>query len=316
MPRGFGSLTAPGQTQRDFTREERFSWKSGSVLLRTLRTQERGAESVRSEISIGIVTFADAGSHLSWHIDDRPALSKTWRVASKSRDLVLLPPGCKIRDCFKGSGQGLWMHLDPETITDNKYLRAFADHPVMDASWNRDILSRTLVSELRKECLEGFPRGAMFVEQLATAFTSQLAYLLDNAPRPSSNAVRALDNAKLRKVVDYLAVNLDRNVTLSELSALVDLKPAQFCAAFRQATGRRPHQFQIDQRVEWAKTLLRNSDQSLTDIALTVGFSSQSHLHTFFSRITGTTPARFRHDLRGSSGRDILHHDACREGCK
>jgi AraC family transcriptional regulator len=238
---------------------------------------------------------------LTWRIDDRPALDKTWRAAEKSNDLVLLPPDCKILDCFNGSGQGLWMHLDRETIADNKQLLDFADRPIVDSTWNRDVLSRRLITELRKECIEGFPRGPMFLQHSVTAFMCQLAYLSGSIGKPQSNAVRSLDKVRLDRVIDYLNSNLDRNVTLSELSILVDLTPGQFCTAFKQATGQRPHQFQIEQRVKWAKALLRKSDQPLSDIALMVGFSSQSHLHTFFNRITGTTPARYRRDLRGSN---------------
>jgi AraC family transcriptional regulator len=306
MPRGLESFGAACLTEEDFAREERFSWKSGSVLLRTLRTREGGGDSVHSEISIGVVAFADAGSHLSWHIDDHPVLNKTWRVAQKSNDLVLLPAGCKIGDCFSGSGQGLWMHLARETIAENKQLLAFVDQPVVDGTWAKDVLSRRLITELRKECIDGFPRGPMFLQHSATAFMCQLAYLLGSASKPQSNAVRALDNVKLSRVIDYLKSNLDRNVTLSELSVLVDLTPGQFCTAFKQATGQRPHQFQIEQRVEWAKTLLRKSDEPLSDIALMVGFSSQSHLHTFFNRITGTTPARYRRDLRGLNDERVV----------
>jgi AraC family transcriptional regulator len=306
MPRSFESLGAACLTEEDFAREERFSWKSGSVLLRTLRTRERAGDSVHSKISIGIVTFADTGSHLSWHINDYPALNKTWRAAQKSHDLVLLPPACKIRDCFSGSGQGLWMHLDHETIAENKKLLAFVDQPVVDGTWTRDVLSRRLITELRKECIDGFPRGPMFLQHSATAFICQLAYLLGDSGKPQANPVRALDKVKLSRVIDYLRNNLDRNVTLSELSILVDLSPGQFCTAFKQATGQRPHQFQIEQRIEWAKTLLRKSDEPLSDIALMVGFSSQSHLHTFFNRITGTTPARYRRDLRGLSEERVV----------
>jgi AraC family transcriptional regulator len=43
---------------------------------------------------------------------------------------------------------------------------------------------------------------------------------------------------------------------------------------------------------------------SLIDIALAVGFSSQSHLNDYFRRIVGVTPARYRAEVR-PHGRDL-----------
>jgi AraC family transcriptional regulator len=104
----------------------------------------------------------------------------------------------------------------------------------------------------------------------------------------------ALSAQKLRLVIEYIESHLDRNVRLAELAALVDLTPRYFCAVFKRAIGRPPHQFQIEQRIERAKSLLRQPPVSLTDVALMVGFSSQSHLNAYFRRIVGVTPARYR----------------------
>ena len=95
-------------------------------------------------------------------------------------------------------------------------------------------------------------------------------------------------------VIEYIESNLDHNITLSELAGLVQLTPRYFCAVFKQAMGRPPHQFQIERRVERAKSLLGQPPVSLTDVALMVGFSSQSHLNEYFRRIVGVTPARYR----------------------
>jgi AraC family transcriptional regulator len=107
----------------------------------------------------------------------------------------------------------------------------------------------------------------------------------------------ALSRRKLQLVLEYIDSNLDRNITLSELAGLVDLTPRYFCAAFKQTVGRPPHQFQLEQRVERAKSLLHQPLVSLIEVALTVGFSSQSHLNDYFRRMVGVTPARYRAEV-------------------
>jgi AraC family transcriptional regulator len=62
--------------------------------------------------------------------------------------------------------------------------------------------------------------------------------------------------------------------------------------------GRPPHQFQIERRIERAKILLDESSIPLIDVALTVGFNSQSHLNEYFRRMVGVTPARYRTEMQ------------------
>jgi AraC family transcriptional regulator len=122
---------------------------------------------------------------------------------------------------------------------------------------------------------------------------TSLAYILDRTA-VQTEAARTLSQAKLARVLDYIHQHLDRNITLAELAALVELTPRYFCEVFRRTTGRPPHQFQIEQRIERAKSLLERPSVPLREVALMAGFSSQSHLNVYFRRIAGMTPARYR----------------------
>jgi AraC family transcriptional regulator len=55
-----------------------------------------------------------------------------------------------------------------------------------------------------------------------------------------------------------------------------------------------PHQYVIKERVERAKVMLSKTDLAIADIALQLGFSSQSHLTQQFKRLTGVTPKQVR----------------------
>jgi AraC family transcriptional regulator len=61
------------------------------------------------------------------------------------------------------------------------------------------------------------------------------------------------------------------------------------------AMGQSVHQYLLRRRVEWAAALLTGTEQPIADIAMTTGFSSQSHLTTAFRRVYSTTPAAYRH---------------------
>jgi AraC family transcriptional regulator len=74
---------------------------------------------------------------------------------------------------------------------------------------------------------------------------------------------------------------------------------SRFCRAFKRATGRPPHSYVLEQRVQRASELLAGSRRPIAEVALAVGFSSQSHLTTAFRKITGATPHAYRLARRG-----------------
>jgi AraC family transcriptional regulator len=78
------------------------------------------------------------------------------------------------------------------------------------------------------------------------------------------------------------------------MAGLLGLSPYHFARMFRRAVGVPPHQYVLQRRVERAKGLLLAGRLGLSDVALAVGFSDQSHLTRVFRRAVGITPARFR----------------------
>jgi AraC family transcriptional regulator len=63
---------------------------------------------------------------------------------------------------------------------------------------------------------------------------------------------------------------------------------------FSTQTGQTIERFLIAQRIERAKALLQHNEQSITDIAFGLGYSSVPHFTNQFRRETGITPAQFR----------------------
>jgi AraC family transcriptional regulator len=106
--------------------------------------------------------------------------------------------------------------------------------------------------------------------------------------------VNALPKWRLRRVEEYVKEHFDRCISLSDLARVAGLSRMHFAAQFRTATGYRPREYLLHQRIEHAKSLLSNSETPLAEVALAVGFCTQAHFSTVFKRITGETPARWR----------------------
>ncbi len=112
-------------------------------------------------------------------------------------------------------------------------------------------------------------------------------------------ARQRIEDLRIRKAIDFIHANLSWNITLEELAEETNLSAGYLVAAFKRATGRPPHRYLLEQRVERAKVLLADPSQIITQIALDVGFSSQSHLTSVFRRLTGLTPNAYRNQVLG-----------------
>lgn len=100
-----------------------------------------------------------------------------------------------------------------------------------------------------------------------------------------------------QRIVDLLAwldQNLDEPSTLDDLAERCGLARSRFTQLFREFTGRSPQDYLRRMRVASACRLLRNSDQSVTDICYAVGFGSAARFHAAFVDILGMSPGKWR----------------------
>ena len=105
-----------------------------------------------------------------------------------------------------------------------------------------------------------------------------------------------LDDARLRRAIDYVEAHLGEPLSIGELATVASMSAPGFARAFRNATGRPVWAHVQRRRAERARELLLRTDLSIVAIALGCGFSSQSHLTNLFRRRFGTTPARCRRE--------------------
>lgn len=106
--------------------------------------------------------------------------------------------------------------------------------------------------------------------------------------------IPTLSGWKMRRVIEYIEDGLDGDLSIERMAAEAEISPVYFARAFKAAVGQSPHQYVLTRRVERAKELLRDTGMPVADVALSVGFSSQSHLSHWFVRQVGISPAAYR----------------------
>ena len=135
----------------------------------------------------------------------------------------------------------------------------------------------------------------LYIDTIAQMMAVHLARTHSTRSRPARIlAAKPLAGWKMRRVIEFIEENLEGDLSLQAMAAEVDISPLYLARAFKAAIGQSPHQFVLARRIERAKELLRNTDLAVVDVALSAGFSSQSHLSHWFIRQVGVSPAAYR----------------------
>ncbi|MCC8954191.1 helix-turn-helix transcriptional regulator [Bradyrhizobium sp. Pear77] len=107
-----------------------------------------------------------------------------------------------------------------------------------------------------------------------------------------------LSHRNERRAKEIMDANLSGDVPLAMIAAECRMSAGHFARAFRRSVGVAPHRWLVLRRVEVAKDLLRNSAQTIFDIALDCGFADQSHFTRAFTNVAGTSPGAWRRENR------------------
>lgn len=150
-----------------------------------------------------------------------------------------------------------------------------------------------IAGKLKSEALAGDGQLTHYGEALLVLLGHELVRLHGDAPLPAA-ARGGLSGWRRKRVTDYIEAHLAEEVRLSTLAALVELSPYHFARAFKQSFGVPPHRYHVLRRIERAKSLLAEAGNSVTAIALTVGFAETSSFSAAFRKLTGTSPRDYR----------------------
>jgi transcriptional regulator GlxA family with amidase domain len=106
---------------------------------------------------------------------------------------------------------------------------------------------------------------------------------------PSAHPARHLLRAK-----DLADGRYSEPLSVAVLAAAAGMSRAHFSREFRRAFGESPHRYLLTRRLERAAALLRNTDRTVADICLMVGFTSVGSFTTSFGRTFGLSPTTYR----------------------
>lgn len=226
------------------------------------------------------------------------------RSASRNlaRKFTLVPAGHQYNEWYEPSADTRRLHFyfDPAELRIQSSLlsRPFAPHLFFDDSslWQTALKLRELIDS----SASGDPH---YLDVLSRLLLHELVRF--NLGRGGfRRTIRGgLAPWQQRLVSRYIKEHFSERIPIAVVARLVGLSRFHFCRTFKQSFGTTPHQYQMNCRIEQAKDLLAECARSVTEISLTVGFSTSAAFATAFRRATGFSPSEYRRSLPLDEGR-------------
>jgi AraC family transcriptional regulator len=138
----------------------------------------------------------------------------------------------------------------------------------------------------------------LFADHVTCAVLHTLARRTNARPRPPRRGSERLTHQTVRLLRDYVEDSLAHDLDVAILADIAALSPAHFARAFAATVGMPPFRYVMTRRLARASELLVGTRRSALDIALEVGFKTQSHFSARFRREFGLTPREVRSDAR------------------
>jgi YesN/AraC family two-component response regulator len=132
----------------------------------------------------------------------------------------------------------------------------------------------------------------IYLNSYLTLFLTHLADYLETASMVNDQV--SLLNQKIKSIISHINVNLDKPLTLEEISDHFNVSKYYLCRFFKQHTGLSVIDYTIRKRILTAEKLILQNKHSITDISMMVGFNNLTHFERTFKKLIGTPPRSYK----------------------
>ena len=224
------------------------------------------------------------------------------RYTSRPGQLFLLPTGTVDEINWLGGAERLAVAIHPHLLTNALEETAHRVDIELVERWDlRDRHISMVVREMQADLADGCPAGKLYGESLANALAVYLQHRYAVWRRAPVVYKGGISRYRLKCVLDYIADNLEADLSLSQLSTIAGMSPHYFSELFKQSTGLSPHRYVLRQKIERAKEHLCNPRLTLIEAGFEVGFENPSHFARVFRKMVGVSPSHFRADCMRKS---------------
>ena len=229
-----------------------------------------------------LIYVADGQAHLTVNGEERH-LGKGNMILFRPR----VPQ--KYSFCAKDATQVYWVHFTGaavEQILSQYTFPTNSPYFFAGSCSEYELIYTDMIRELQL-------RRANYAKMLSCAL-ERLLMLSDRYLKEKlSGGGSALDEAE--RAVRFFNDNYNRNISVESYAKQHHVSVCWFIKSFTQLTRLTPMQYIISVRIANAKSLLSDTNQSVSQIASAVGYDNSLYFSRIFKKHTGLTPSQYRH---------------------
>lgn len=235
-----------------------------------------------------------------FRVETREVGTCRWQAHELSPgDLYVLGAGGAPHEiCWRSLGRGstidmVELYLDPVAL---RVGDESATLPALSTQWRvlSDPLLRQLLLELDGALSRPDSGEDLFGEVAIQLLALQLGRAHAKGERMPPSRRGGLAPMALRRVREFIAAHLGREIRLPQLATVAGVSCCHFARGFKLSTGMSPHAYVVHCRIEEAKRLLAGTNVPISEVARRTGFAGPSQLSTRFRALTRQTPSAFR----------------------
>lgn len=142
---------------------------------------------------------------------------------------------------------------------------------------------------IRKQFFYGV-RGAVSLLALQKAIVKPISEAMESLVQ----LVEQQNKKPIRMAFAYVEENYSKQIRLEDVALQVDLNPVYFSNVFKKETGENFTDYLTNYRMEVAKELLRNTNDSINEIAEKTGYLDNRYFSKLFKKSVGIKPSEYR----------------------
>ena len=197
------------------------------------------------------------------------------------------------------------LKIDYEELSKNagkKSLKFYCD-TLSDASKSHYQIKKTFSQLLRLYVI-----GERQFEEWSY-FYKFISILMNEYIRYSINDSNGLEENMMNQIRLYLHTHYKDKITLEDICSLFHISTSTFVRNFKKQNNKSMIQYLNEIRIQTAKQLLLEKENSVTDVALEVGFSDSSTFIKTFKKITGISPLKFKQKIMTRDNQTIENQE-------
>lgn len=154
----------------------------------------------------------------------------------------------------------------------------------------------TILDDPHTKCLK--KRGNVAAEQLMGIYLEELLLSLYLRNKNEKKPLIRRRTSSTEQVIKFMDENADKRLCISDIAKGVNKSESELKRIFKEETGMGVMTYFRNMKINYAKRMLREKNQNITEIAMNLGYNDIHHFSKQFKSITGMSPREYADSIK------------------